>query len=116
MRPAGVRGHHDARLCDARHDRRAGLAGRAGGDTERKWLELPERVGRIRAPMLFLHSPEDAVIPISEGRRLYEAAPVAKQFVEVRGGHVYASEVDSTAFYAAVRSFLSDHALLPARE
>ena len=33
-----------------------------------------ERVDRIRAPILFLHSPEDEVIPIGEGRRLYDAA------------------------------------------
>ncbi len=79
-------------------------------------FDVIDRVGRIRAPVLFLHSPEDAVIPISEGRRLYEAATGSKRFVELRGGHVYASEVDSTAFYAAVRSFLSDHGLLPARE
>ena len=32
------------------------------------------RVGRIRSPMLFLHSTDDAVVPISEGRRLFDAA------------------------------------------
>lgn len=70
------------------------------------------RVGAIRAPKLFLHSPEDAVIPIAEGRRLYEAAPAPKQFVEVAGGHVYASEKDPR-FFPAIQAFLRAQRLLP---
>jgi pimeloyl-ACP methyl ester carboxylesterase len=70
------------------------------------------RVGRIRAPMLFLHSPEDAIVPIAEGRRLFEAAAQPKQFVEVSGGHVDASEKDP-AFFPTVRAFLQAQRLLP---
>jgi fermentation-respiration switch protein FrsA (DUF1100 family) len=66
-----------------------------------------ERVNGIRAPMLFLHSPEDVVIPFAEGRRLFEAAPQPKTFVEIRGGHVEASEVDRDVFYGAIARFLS---------
>jgi fermentation-respiration switch protein FrsA (DUF1100 family) len=69
-------------------------------------------VGRIRAPMLFLHSPEDVVVPIGEGRRLYDAATAPKQFVEVAGGHVYASEKDPRLF-TAVQTFLRAQRLLP---
>jgi fermentation-respiration switch protein FrsA (DUF1100 family) len=70
------------------------------------------RVGAIRSPKLFLHSREDAVIPFAEGRRLYEAAPEPKQFVEVSGGHVYASEKDPN-FFPAIRTFLRAQRLLP---
>jgi pimeloyl-ACP methyl ester carboxylesterase len=70
------------------------------------------RVGRIHAPMLFLHSPEDAVIPIAEGRRLFEAASAPKQFVEIAGGHVYASEKDPRLF-TAVQAFLQAQRLVP---
>jgi hypothetical protein len=52
------------------------------------------------------------IVPIGEGRRLFEAAPPPKQFVEVSGGHVYASEKDPQ-FFPAVRSFLHAHRLLP---
>jgi fermentation-respiration switch protein FrsA (DUF1100 family) len=65
------------------------------------------KVDRIRAPMLFLHSPEDDIVPFAEGRRLFEAAPAPKKFVEVRGGHIEASELDHEVFYAAVREFLA---------
>ncbi|MEN3340341.1 MAG: uncharacterized protein V7647_4017 [Acidobacteriota bacterium] len=69
------------------------------------------RIDRIRAPILFLHSPEDAVIPIAEGRRLYEAARTEKMFVEVRGGHVYASSADQAHFVSAISAFLEHHGL-----
>lgn len=72
------------------------------------------RIGRVRSPILFLHSPEDVIIPIDEGRKLYEAARAPKTFVEVRGGHVNASEVDANVFYGAIARFLTSHQLLPA--
>jgi uncharacterized protein len=75
-------------------------------------FESIARIGQVKSPLLFLHSPEDAIIPIAEGRRLFDAAPGPKQFVEVDGGHVYASEKDPR-FFPAVRSFLHAHRLLP---
>ncbi len=75
-------------------------------------FESIHRIHRIRAPLLFLHSPEDDVIPIAEGRRLYDAAPAPKRFVEVRGGHVHANDVDGAKFFGAIRAFLSEHGLL----
>jgi fermentation-respiration switch protein FrsA (DUF1100 family) len=66
-----------------------------------------DAIGRVRAPILFLHSPEDVVIPFGEGRRLFAAATAPKTFVDVRGGHVEASEIDHEKFYGAVRDFLS---------
>ena len=74
------------------------------------------KIDRVRAPLLFLHSPQDAVIPIAEGRRLYEAATGDKTFVEVRGGHVDATTVDTDRFYGAIRSFLAAHRLLPTED
>lgn len=82
-----------------------------------RWLirnpfESIARVDKIASPALFLHSPEDVVIPIAEGRKLFEAAPQPKQFVEVDGGHVYAAERDPR-FFPAIRAFLQAHQLLP---
>jgi uncharacterized protein len=72
------------------------------------------KVDEIHAPMLFLHSPEDTVIPISEGRRLYEAARGDKTFVEVRGGHVNSPDEDTERFFGAIRTFLARHHLIAA--
>ena len=65
------------------------------------------KVGRIRAPMLFIHSPEDAIIPVEEGRRLFAAAPEPKMFVEVRGGHIRPAEEDREKYFASVSLFLA---------
>ena len=72
-----------------------------------------QKVAGIRAPLLFLHSPEDTIVPFKEGRRLFDAAPSPKTFVEVRGGHIESSEIDRDAFYGAVRSFLQATATGP---
>lgn len=65
------------------------------------------RIDRVRAPMLFLHSPEDRIIPIDEGRRLFAAAREPKTFVEVRGGHIDPADVDKKTYFEAVRQFLA---------
>ena len=75
-------------------------------------FESIARVSRVGSPVLFLHSPEDTIVPIAEGRRLFAEAAPPKQFVEVSGGHVYASEKDPR-FFAAVATFLRAHRLLP---
>lgn len=75
-------------------------------------FESIRKIDRIGSPVLFLHSREDAIIPFEEGRRLFDAAPSPKQFVEVTGGHVYASEKDPR-FFPAIRSFLQAQRLLP---
>jgi fermentation-respiration switch protein FrsA (DUF1100 family) len=72
------------------------------------------RIGRVDAPVLFLHSPADDIVPIAHGRRLYEAARAPKRFVEVQGGHIYANDVDGAVFYGAIRGFLGEHGLLGA--
>jgi len=75
-------------------------------------FESINKIDRIGSPVLFLHSREDAVVPFAEGRRLFDAAPQPKQFVEVSGGHVYACERDPQ-FFPAIRKFLEAQHLLP---
>lgn len=75
-------------------------------------FESIDKVRRINAPMLFIHSPDDTVIPIEEGRRLFAAAREPKTFVEVRGGHVEPAAVDGDRMFAAVTTFLRANALL----
>lgn len=44
-------------------------------------------VRQLRCPLLVAHSPRDEIIPVSHGRRLYEAAAVPRQWLELAGGH-----------------------------
>jgi fermentation-respiration switch protein FrsA (DUF1100 family) len=70
------------------------------------------KIRTVDSPVLFLHSPEDEVIPFDEGKRLYDAAGQPKTFVAVHGGHVYAAERDPQ-FFPAIREFLSARHVLP---
>lgn len=44
-------------------------------------------VKALRCPLLVAHSPGDEIVPLAHGRRLYEAATVPKQWLELAGGH-----------------------------
>jgi hypothetical protein len=67
-----------------------------------------EKIGNLRLPKLFLHARRDEVIPIAHGRRLFDAAPPPKRFVELEGGHGDAFDVDSATYYGAIRTFLAE--------
>jgi fermentation-respiration switch protein FrsA (DUF1100 family) len=64
------------------------------------------RVGQITSPLLFLHSPEDTIVPFGQGRQLFDAARASKTFVEIRGGHVNSAELDGRVFFGAISKFL----------
>jgi uncharacterized protein len=65
-----------------------------------------DRIGHVTMPVLFLHSPEDDVIPHAHGRRLHDATVAPKRFVDVRGGHDDAYRVDAEVYFGAIREFL----------
>ena len=44
-------------------------------------------IRRVRAPILVVHGTDDEVIPVSHGRRLYEAAGQPKQALWIDGAH-----------------------------
>ncbi len=44
-------------------------------------------VRELRCPLLVAHSRGDEIVPLAHGRRLYEAASVPKQWLELAGGH-----------------------------
>jgi uncharacterized protein len=66
-----------------------------------------EKIGRVAMPKLFLHARADEVVPLAHGRRLFDAAPPPKTFVELAGGHGDAFEADSAVYFGAIARFLS---------
>jgi len=66
-----------------------------------------EKIPEVRIPKLFLHAVGDDVIPIAHGRRLYQAAPQPKLFVELQGGHGDAFDVDSANYFGSIAKFLA---------
>ena len=78
----------------------------------RNLFDSRSKIDRIQSPMLFLHGSDDEVVPIAEGRRLFDAARADKRFVEIHGaGHVNLADVDPRTFSNAIREFLDAHAL-----
>jgi fermentation-respiration switch protein FrsA (DUF1100 family) len=65
-----------------------------------------DKISKVLVPKLFLHAVGDDVIPIAHGRRLYQAAPAPKTFIELRGGHGDAFDVDSTNYFGSIGRFL----------
>lgn len=45
------------------------------------------KIGHVNMPVLFIHSPDDSLIPFEHGQRLHELAHPPKDFLEIRGEH-----------------------------
>ena len=70
-------------------------------------MDSLEKIGRVRSPVLVVHSPADEVVPYRLGRRLYDAAPGPKRFHEIKGApHNLTHEVGGAAFLSALREFV----------
>jgi fermentation-respiration switch protein FrsA (DUF1100 family) len=65
-----------------------------------------EKIGAVSEHKLFIHAIDDQTVPIRYGRELFELALQPKIFLEVKGGHENAHEVDADLFYGGVRLFL----------
>ncbi len=59
-------------------------------------------------PTLVIHSPDDEVIDFSHGRRLYEAAPGQKSFIELQGSHNYGFLRSEDVYVAGILQFIAN--------
>ena len=50
-------------------------------------LDSESKIKSIKVPKLIIHSPNDEIVPYALARKLYEAAPPPKEFLQIRGGH-----------------------------
>jgi fermentation-respiration switch protein FrsA (DUF1100 family) len=64
------------------------------------------KIGRIGAPLLLVHSPDDEVVPFELGRRLFDAASEPKELLVTAGGHNGPSWLGTPAWQARVRAFV----------
>ena len=46
-----------------------------------------DKVSRINIPKLFIHSPQDEMIPYEHGAALFKNATEPKEFLQITGGH-----------------------------
>lgn len=64
------------------------------------------KIHELNMPKLFAHSPDDRLIPIEQGRQLYEAAPEPKRFFELQGGHDDSGWVFTPGYHDAIGDFV----------
>lgn len=64
------------------------------------------KVPRITCPKLFFHGREDTLIPLENGRRLFEASADPKEFIETPGGHNESGFTYTPKFTKRLEDFL----------
>lgn len=74
-------------------------------------LDAEAAMVRVRCPVMVLHSRDDEVIPFELGRRLFEAAPEPKRFVDLTPARHNDTHVAVPGpYFRAVAQFLADTA------
>ncbi len=63
-------------------------------------------IGRVRAPLLFLHGERDQVIPFAQGQQLYDLANAPKRFLRFPAGRH--SDLPRYGSLGEIRRFLAD--------
>ncbi len=66
-------------------------------------------VSTIACPVLVAHSRSDDLIPFAEGREIFDAAPRAKQFLEMRGDHNDGFIISGSTYVDGLRSFIHEN-------
>jgi fermentation-respiration switch protein FrsA (DUF1100 family) len=69
-----------------------------------------DAIADVHSPVLFLHSPEDAIIPFADGQRLYARARSPKRFVALEGGHITPNLDDEDRYLQSLHAFLTTEA------
>lgn len=62
----------------------------------------------VRVPVMVIHSAGDEIVPPSQGRALFDAAPEPKRFLELRGGHNDGFLVSRDIYVAGLSGFIQD--------
>tara|TARA_B100001123_G_C14430883_1_gene678655 strand:- start:194 stop:484 length:291 start_codon:yes stop_codon:yes gene_type:complete len=68
------------------------------------------RIRRLSVPVLVLHGDQDEIVPLSQGRKLYEAANEPKRFQVLEGAaHNDTYEVGGEKYWRTIETFIADH-------
>jgi fermentation-respiration switch protein FrsA (DUF1100 family) len=64
------------------------------------------KIKKVKSPILFIHSPDDEMVPINLAKKLYNAASGLKEFVEISGSHNTAVLDSSKKFIDSISAFI----------
>jgi len=71
------------------------------------------RMDQVSGPVLVIHSRDDELVPVEHGRRLFEAAPEPKRFLEIRGSHNDGFIASGKTYVRGWAGFLAERSLMP---
>ncbi len=71
--------------------------------------ESIDKVGKIKLPKLFIHSPGDEIVPYEQGVRLFEEASDPKEFLRITGGHNEGFLLAGKVYVDGLDAFISRH-------
>lgn len=69
-------------------------------------LDSTEKIKKVTAPKLFIHSKDDTIVPLDLGQKLFDMAPEPKVFEEMVGDHVNAHFFEYDRYRYVVESFV----------
>jgi len=75
-------------------------------------LDTLASIQAVRCPVLIAHSKGDEIVPYRHGRKLFEAAPEPKTFLDLEGSHNDGPRRTGPAYETALRAFIDG--VLPA--
>jgi fermentation-respiration switch protein FrsA (DUF1100 family) len=77
------------------------------GGLLRTRYDTVDKVKRSKCPLLVLHGDQDDIVPFSQGRKVFEAAPEPKEFYVISGArHNDTYIVGGRSYFAALKRFV----------
>jgi len=70
-------------------------------------LDSESKIKDMKIPKLFIHSKDDHTVPITLGKKLFDAAREPKQFVTISGDHNDAYLHDADKFVGSIERFVN---------
>lgn len=63
----------------------------------------------VNSPVLIIHSPDDMLVPFSQGKRLFEAAHEPREFMEIAGDHNNGFLLSGSHYHEGLNAFISKY-------
>lgn len=71
--------------------------------------ESISKVERVEMPKLFIHSPDDEIVPYEQGARLFERARDPKEYLKITGGHNDGFLLSGKIYVDGLDAFISEY-------
>lgn len=68
-----------------------------------------DKVGNVKIPKLFIHSPGDEIVPYDQGVKLFEKAQEPKEFLSISGGHNEGFLASGRTYKDGLEAFLTKY-------